>query len=225
MRIAFVGAGELSVMTARALIDRGHEVIIIEKEKGRIDELSEQLDCGFINGDGSKPPILKEAAPESTDILFCLTDNDQVNIIASLVGRSMGFSRVVTKISDTELEHICTELGLTDTIVPTRTISRFLADMAAGRDVFELSTMLRGEARVFSFVAREEHEGRINELDLPKTARIICFYRDGELNLAESESKLVKGDEVVVLTRSDVLGALRERFAPKTNAGENKKGG
>ncbi|MGD2080678.1 MAG: TrkA family potassium uptake protein [Nitrospirota bacterium] len=224
MRIAFVGAGELSVMTARALIDRGNEVIIIEKEKDRIDDLSEQLDCGFINGDGSKPPILKEAGPESTDILFCLTGNDQVNIIASLVGRSMGFSRVVTKITDTELEHICTELGLTDTIIPTRTISRFLADMAAGRDVFELSTMLRGEARVFSFVAREEHGGKISELGLPGAARIICYYRDGEFHLAGGEGKLQKGDEVVVLTRGDALEELRERFAPKAGArGDDRK--
>lgn len=225
MRIAFVGAGDLSVMTAKTLIERGNEVIIIERDKGRVDELSDKLDCGFINGDGSKPAILKEAGPENTDMLFCLTGNDQVNIIASLVGRSMGFSRVVTKIGDTELEHICTELGLTDTIIPTRTISRFLADMAAGRDIFEISTMLRGEARVFSFVAREEQGVKISELDLPKAARIICFYRDDEFHLGGGEEKLQKGDEVVVLTRSDSLEELRERFAPKSRTKGQDEGG
>ena len=61
-------------------------------------------------------------------MLFALTDNDQANILASLVGRSLGFKRVVTKIQDAELEHICKELGLEDIIVPSRTIGRFLAE-------------------------------------------------------------------------------------------------
>ncbi len=216
MRVVFVGAGQLSIMTAKALISRGNEVVIIEKDKTKIEELSEELDCGFLNGDGSKPAILKEAGPESTDVLFCLTNNDQVNVIASLVGRSLGFSRVVTKIEDPELEHICTELGLTDTIIPTRTISRFLADMAAGQDVFELSTMIRGEARIFSFVAREEHESQsLSELKLPDTARVICLYRDGKFLIADGDKNLRKGDEVVLLTRSENLKELRERFSAR----------
>ncbi len=223
MRMVFVGAGQTSVMTAEVLIKRGHEVVIIEKEKEKIEELAKDLDCGFLHGDGSKPAILKEANPEGTDILFCLTGNDQVNIIASLVGRSMGFQRVVTKISDTELEHICAELGLTDTIVPTRTISRFLADMAAGLDVFELSTMIKGGARIFSFVARGEHEVTVDELELPRNARVICLYRDEKFLIAEGGSKLRKGDEVVVLTQSENLTELRDRFSPKPKSENEEK--
>lgn len=215
MRIAFIGSSRLAVETARNLLKRGNEVVIIEKEKARIEELSAELDCGFLNGDGSKPAVLREADPGHTDILFCLTGSDEVNIIASLVGRSLGFSRVVTKIEEQELEHICTELGLENTIVPTRTIGRFLTDMAAGRDMLELSTMIRGDARVFSFVAREEDGKEIKELELPKKARVICFYRDEKFSWAEADTELQKGDEVIVLTHSDNLPDLREMFAPK----------
>lgn len=215
MRVAFVGTSKMAVMTARILLKRGHEVVIIEKDKARIDEISEELDCGFLHGDGSRPALLKEAGPKETDILFCLTGNDQANIIASLVGRSLGFARVVTRIEDSELEHICTELGLTDTIVPTQTASRYLADMAAGLDPLELSTMIRGEARFFSFIVGEGYEGPAEKLGLPDTARLICFYRDGNFNLAGPETKLSKGDEAVVLTESSSLAELRERFSPK----------
>lgn len=215
MRVAFVGASKLAVMTARILLKRGHEVVIIEKDKARIDELSEELDCGFLHGDGSRPAILKEVGPKETDMLFGLTGNDQANIIASLVGRSMGFARVVTRIEDPELEHICTELGLTDNIVPTRTTSRFLADMAAGLDPLELSTMIKGEARFFSFVVGEAEEGPVEKLELPEKARLICYYRDGNFNLADSDTKIQKGDEAVVLTHSGNLAELRERFSPK----------
>ena len=57
MRIAFVGAGEVTLRTAELLIARGHQVIIIEKSREKIDEISENFDCSFLNGDGSKPNI------------------------------------------------------------------------------------------------------------------------------------------------------------------------
>jgi len=225
LRIVFVGAGSLSVMTARALINYGHEIIIIERDRTRIDELSEELDCGFLHGDGSKPALLREADPENTDFLFCLTGSDQMNIIAGLVGRSQGFNSVVTKIEDRELEHICTELGLENTIIPTRTISRFLTDMVSGRDILELSTMIKGEARFFSFIVREEDEGAAGDLQLPKAARAICFYRDKEFRLIEEDSSLQKGDEVIILTHSKNLSDLRERWKPGSGNNRNVKGG
>jgi trk system potassium uptake protein TrkA len=164
MRIVFVGAGELSVNTARLLVERGHEVVIIEADRDRIEELSEELDCSFLRGDGSRPHILREADPKHTDLLFCLTDNDQNNIIASLVGRTLGFSRMVTRIQDPDFETICLELGLEDTIIPARTISRYLADIASGVDILELSTVLKGEARFYYFKVRKEHAGKISDL-------------------------------------------------------------
>jgi len=49
MRIAFIGAGEITVRTAELLIARGHEVIIIENNPEKIEELSDILDCSFLN--------------------------------------------------------------------------------------------------------------------------------------------------------------------------------
>lgn len=46
MRVTFVGAGEVTVRTAEILISRGHEVIIIEKDAGKIESLSDDMDCG-----------------------------------------------------------------------------------------------------------------------------------------------------------------------------------
>jgi len=134
MRAVFIGAGSLAVVTAKLIRERGEEVVIIEQDKERIDALADELDCGFLHGDGSKPAMLREANPEGTDVLFALTGNDQANILASLVGRSLGFKRVVTKIDDYEFEHICKELGLEDVIVPTRTVGRFLAERYAAKE-------------------------------------------------------------------------------------------
>ena len=203
MRVVFVGAGTLALMTARILLKRGHEIIVVERDKAVVDELAQQLECGILHGDGSKPAILREADPASADILFCLSSSDQANIIAGLVGRSLGFKRVVVKIDDPEFEHICIELGLTDTIIPARTIGRHLADMCEGQDPFELSTMIRDEARVLSFVVHERQQGPLTALQLPSDARVICIYRDKNLVLPNPETVLEADDEVVLITKRD----------------------
>jgi trk system potassium uptake protein TrkA len=210
MRAVFIGAGTLTLMTARFLLKRGHEVVIIERDKALAEELPQQLDCGVLQGDGSKPAILREADPDNTDILFCLASSDQANIIAALVGRSMGFKRVVAKIDDPEFEHICLELGLEDTIIPARTIGRHLADMCEGQDPLEVSTMIRDEARVLSFVVHEAQEGSIADLNLPKQSRVVCVYRDGGLVLPDEDLGLKAGDEIVLITDRDSVEKLTE---------------
>lgn len=212
MRVVFIGAGTLTVSTADMLIRRGHDVVIIDGDKERVQALSEELDCGFIHGDGTRPAILQEANPGQADFLFCLTDNDQSNIIASLVGRSQGFERVVTMIADSAFEHICTELGLSNTIVPNRTISRTLADMVEGHDILELSTMIKGEVRFFAFLVREEDEVPVSELKLPDHTAVVCIYRDDDFLLPDPERTLVEGEQVLLVTHRKHLEKLRQRW-------------
>ena len=215
MRTVFVGAGKVSIGTAKALIKKGHEVVIIELDKEKIDELSEEMDCSFLQGDGSQPNLLREVNPEQTDFLFCLTDSDQANVIASLVGRSLGFKRVVTGIGDPQFEGICHELELKDTIIPSRTISRYLEDMVGGTENLNLSEVLKDEARLFTFTAKEEDAVTAKDLKLPADAKVICYYREGKFSHADEETTFRIGDEVVILTHSKNMPALQERWEPK----------
>lgn len=212
MRVVFVGAGPLTVMTARLMLERRHDVVIIERDAARIEELAEELDCGFIQGDGSKPAILREAGPGETDVLFCLTDDDQDNIIAALVGRSLGFKRVVTRIDDPEYEHICMELGLVDTVVPDRAIARLLVEIAEGRDPLELSSVARGGMRFRGVVAGPEEAGPVEALGLPARTRAVLVYRDGRPLLLDPGTEIKAGDELVLVTHVDDLPALGERW-------------
>ncbi|MHB1215188.1 MAG: potassium channel family protein [Thiobacillus sp.] len=212
MRAVFVGAGSLAVLTVQCLLKRGHEVVMIESDKERIEALSEELDCGFLHGDGSKPALLREADPDKTDFLFCLTGNDQTNILASLAGRSLGYRRVVPKIDDPEFEHLCIELGLHDAIIPARTTGRYLADMFEGRDHMEIIALVKDEARVFSFIARKEDAMPINELNLPEDSRVMFLYRNEKFMLPEPDSTLKQGDEVMIVTHSKNIEKLHERW-------------
>jgi len=229
MRIVFVGTGKVAISTARKLLEAGHQVVFIETDKEKIDELSDDLDCGFMHGDGSSPHLLEEIGPKNTDVLFCLTGNDKDNMIAALVARSLGFPKVIVKVEDTALEHVCAELKLENIVVPNRAISRHLADMVEGRDVNDLSSAIKGEARFYSFIAGEAESGMVNELGLPDNARAICYYRDEEFHLADGETRLQPGDEVILLTFRKALEALKKKYParPPEEAGaaeENSPG-
>lgn len=213
MRIVFVGGTSLAVMATRLMLERGEEVVIIERDRARIEALSGELDCGFLHGDGSKPALLQEADPEHSDMLICVTNHDQSNIIASLVGRSLGFKRVITSISDPELQHICIELGLEDTIVPDRTIASYLLDLSRGVDSLEFSAMLKGDARLFTFVARSEDAGPLAKLELPPDTRVILVNRNDEFVPVDDDIELQEGDEVALVTRESNLEELAERWA------------
>ncbi|MEW6288331.1 MAG: NAD-binding protein [Thermodesulfobacteriota bacterium] len=215
MRIVFIGASEVSIGTAKALISKGHEVVIIETDKVKISELSSQLDCSFLQGDGSRPDILREVNPEQTDVLVCLSNSDQANVIASLVGRSLGFKRVVTSIADPQFESICLELGLKDTIIPSRTISRHLDDMIGGVENLELSVVIKDEARFFTLIAKEEDAVTSRELKLPADAKVVCYYRDDKFFHADEETRFRKGDELVILTHSKNIPELQDRWQGK----------
>jgi trk system potassium uptake protein TrkA len=217
MRLVFVGASSIALMSAQILLRQGHEVVIIEQDRERIAELSDEYACGFVHGDGSKPAILREVNPTATDFLFCLTGDDRVNIIASLVGRSLQFPHVVTRIDNPEFEHICVELGLQYTVIPDRSIARYLTDVVHGRDPLEISAMIKSDARFFSFVAKDDEAGAIEELKLPAACRVVCIYRGEDVLIPKRDDELIEaGDQIVLVVHSKNLSVVQERWPPQT---------
>lgn len=222
MRIVFVGASRLTLHTARLLLAEQHDVVVIEADSDCVRNITSELACGVIHGDGSTPVILREADPAVSDFLFCLTNNDQTNIIASLVGRSLGFNHVVTLIDAPEFEHICLELGLENTIIPSRAIARQLLDMVRGEIPLSISAHIKNDAALFSFVAGEEDEVPVAELKLPDDCRLIIVYHNDQFVLANEKTELKKGDEAVVLCHSDRVEELSKRWVHINNETTSK---
>lgn len=219
MRAVLIGASSTALATARVLLKHGHEVVLIERDKERAEAVARELDCGCLHGDGSRPALLKDADPGHTALLYCLTSDDKTNILASLVARTLGFERVVCKIQDPELVHLCVELGLEDVIVPAQTMGRRLAHMLEGRDPWEISAKIRGEAQLYSFVAGEDDAGPVAELALPKRTRVVCLYRDDAFRVPEDDERLEAGDELVLVTDAEGLDKLAQRWGPKPRHG------
>ncbi|WPL16467.1 Trk system potassium uptake protein TrkA [Thiorhodovibrio winogradskyi] len=222
MRTALIGSNSLTLSTAELLLEEGHEVVIIERDRNRIDVLSERLDAGFVHGDGTLPDVLRDAEPENTDVLFCLMESDQINILAGLIGRSLGFARVVPRVNDPQFQRIAAELGLEDTIMPNRAVAAHLSQMLSGGKSLELSSVIRGNAAIFSLIAKASEKGPIDNLKLPERTRIVCLYHDEQFYLPREVKALKTGDELILITSHQQLPELEQRFE-RGEAGDQLK--
>ena len=124
MRYVLVGASPLAVALARQLLEDRQEVVIIEVDKHRIEELSDELDCGFFAGDATRPEVLEQVGPTEDDVLICLSDRDPSNLVAAACGRRLGFGRAIVKLDDRALEPICHALELDEVLVPPEAVAR-----------------------------------------------------------------------------------------------------
>lgn len=90
-------------------------------------------------------------------------------------------------------------------------------DLVGGSEATEISTVIKHEARLFSFAAKEEDAGTIKALNLPEGARAICLYREEHFAHVDEDTTIRAADEVVILTGSKHLPELQERWSGKAN--------
>lgn len=215
MRIVFVGACERVLYAAKELREKGYEIIIIEKDEEKVKTLSEEIDCGWIRGDGSNPEILQETKPESVDFLFGFTDTDQTNILIGLLGKSLKFKEVVVIIRNTAFEKICQELGLENVFVPSQKIGNAIVGFIEKGETTEIRDYIKGDRDLFKLVIDEENTKPIKELDLPSSSEALGFYRDEQFHFVDEDSAFKKDDELILLIHKDDRKNLEKKFFGK----------
>lgn len=221
MRTTVLGASRFAIATIRHLIENGHEVVLIEQDRTRIDELAETLDCGMINGDGTLPHTLQEAFGDGSEVFLALTNTDNVNILAAAVARSIGYSRVITQLTRTELLPIIEQLGLGETVTPHETVARTLVDAIEQRDEVSTVGVLKNELRLI-LVKVPEHLAptTFEQLDLPSSASAIARIRGEEEERLTSDTEILPDDRLLLLAASGDHDGILEKFFGESNAGK-----
>lgn len=88
MNVVITGAGAVGFQLARQLVDTGHDVVLIEKDRGQANYVSSRLDCMVINDVGNNLTVLRNAGCETADYFIAVTDSDEVNMIACALVQS-----------------------------------------------------------------------------------------------------------------------------------------
>ncbi len=101
MRVVIVGLGEVGSYLAKILSSQEkYDVVGIDMSRKRLDVLEEVYDIQTIEGYGAAPHILRQAEVDKADIFLALTDNDEVNIVAALIVRSLGNAFTIARVSN-----------------------------------------------------------------------------------------------------------------------------
>ncbi|GGB17785.1 potassium channel family protein [Allosediminivita pacifica] len=213
MRIVIIGASRFGTATATRLSENGHEVVMVDHDAERLDALTEELDCGMIHGDGTLPSVQRDAFGDHADALVALTNQDDVNILAAAVGRSVGFERVVPQIVRPELLAVCEELGLKDLITPHATVARSLVDVIEDHNDATLDLRLHKGLQVMGYQIGKQRAGkRVCDLDMPRDSKVIAVTRGEDESLVFEDTELQEGDLLMIVAARGVKSELDSLF-------------
>ncbi|MFA8386337.1 MAG: TrkA family potassium uptake protein [Pelagibaca sp.] len=223
MRIVVVGASRFGQATTRQLLDKGHEVVLIDSNRSRLESLEEVLDCGMLHGDGSLPSIQREAFGDHADALVLLTNSDDVNILAAAVGQSIGFERVLPQIVREELISVCEELGLEDLIAPHSRVARSIVRLLEDNDDAAMELRFHKGLQMVGYQIPARLDGKtVGDLDLPERCRAIGIARGEDEDLVSEDTELHSEDKLVLLVDENVKSELDAYFSKDEESNENK---
>src|SRR5256885_4054239 len=87
MKIVVIGYGRVGSRTVTALLDRGHQITVVDKEASRLGRASQLEGVELVQGNGIDVDVQREAGIGEADILLAVTRDDNVNLMAAQVAR------------------------------------------------------------------------------------------------------------------------------------------
>ena len=128
MRVIIVGCGRVGSALANRLDEEGHQVLVLDKNQQAFRRLSEKFSGERMVGNGLVEEYVRIVLQEKTDILFVMTDKDNINLmISQWVKNKFKVNRVITEVHDSILAGLYKELGL-ETVCPTDLVLKELME-------------------------------------------------------------------------------------------------
>ena len=218
-KILIIGGGNIGFNLAKDLEEtvEGIRIKIIEKNKERAELIASELNNSIvINGDGLDEEILKEANLDEIETVLCLTNDDEDNIMASVLAeRSSPNKRTIALVNKQNYSLLQSSLNIDDLVDPRMmTVSTILKHVHKGT-IQTVYTLLDGEYEFIEAEILEDSElinTSIKDSNLPKEVRIGAIVRKKEVIIPNSQFKFEKKDLVVFLCKRDQLSIVENLF-------------
>ena len=221
MYIIIVGAGKVGWNLARELIDKDHEVTLIENNRDRYLSVEQELEHNIQYGDASELWVLERAGIQRADMVIAVTGDDEDNMLICQVAREKYLvEQIIARVNNPrnrqhfDLLDIKPSVSATDLIlrlieheVPQYGLVHLLDLQDEGLEIIELQ--LTDESKV----AGE----RVADLEMPEGSLLISVLRGGKGFVPGPETVLEAGDEILAVLDPGLEEDLKELFGPGDN--------
>jgi trk system potassium uptake protein TrkA len=218
-RILIVGGGNVGLSLALEIEESYPRISpkIIEYNRDRAGEIAEQLHRTIVlNGDVLDREILNEANVQATETVIAVTNDDEVNILASLLAKREGAQRAVTLVNNMTFEPLLASLGI-DVVVNPRaiTVSRILQYVRRGR-ICGVHSLRDGLAEIIEAEAMETSPlvgVPIKDVHLPVGMVAGAVIRGEEVIIPRGSTVIQPKDRVVIFTVAEGVKHLEKMFS------------
>lgn len=215
MYIIVVGGGKVGYYLAKQLLADGHEVVVVEKNKQKVDHLNNDLGNVAIQGDGSDAGPMLEAGMNRADIVVAATGDDEDNlIVCQMAKKKFGVHRTIARINNPKNEHIFGVLGIDSTVSYVDVLVAQIEREIPAHSLIHLLTLRDVGA---TFLEKEVPPGSaivgkpISSLNLPEDCIVALVIREGKAIIPKGSTELQVHDQIVMVTaieHEDVLDRL-----------------
>lgn len=209
MKIVIIGAGSVGFQLARMISQREHDVIIVEREQEKIDQVAEHLDCRIVVGSGVSPQVMREIGMEDCDLVAAVTNRDEINIIACQTAHALGAKVKVARVRQEEYyqDHRLLLDGIDMAINPDHEAVHAIREVLFQTGATEIHDFANGKVRVIG--ARVEADSRVAGVSLSELHRelgarmalVITIVR-GEETLIPKGRTVIQADDLVFMAGS-----------------------
>lgn len=221
--IIIVGGGSIGLSLIHRIKETQNNVNlkVIERNMERALYLSEALeDVLILNASGLDKKVLEEANISSTDTLIAVTENDETNILVSLLARQYGCGRVIPLVNRESYNALTGTLGLGAVVSPKAiTVSTIMRHVRRGR-VKAIHNLIGNFAEVLEIEASEQSSilnTALRDVNFPDDVFVCAIVRDNEIIIPNSNSVIKAGDHVVILAGQDQAPKVEKMFSTQVD--------
>lgn len=203
-RIFICGGGNIGQRLAHNLENR-YQVKLIERNRDRCVMLSENLRKTIVlQGNAANKDLLLEENIESTDVFCAVTNDDEANIMASLLAKRLGVRKVLTLINNPDYVDLIQGGEIDVAISPQQTTIGSLLTHVRRGDVVNVHSLRRGAAEAIEAIAHGDHRSskvvgkRLDEITLPEGTTIGAIVRHNEVLIAHDHLRVQPDDHVIL---------------------------
>ncbi|MDR3710299.1 MAG: NAD-binding protein [Capsulimonadaceae bacterium] len=216
MYVIVVGAGKVGYYLSKRLMNEGHEVLLMEKDRRRAAMLVEELGDVVMQGDGCEIRVMSEAGFGRADTIVAVTGDDEDNlVVCQMAKRQFSVPRTIARVNNPINEDLFSKLGIDTSVSSTALIYNMIDQQIEPGQIIPIGALRKGNIEIVTINISENSPvlGRpVKDIGLPDRALIISIIRDENALLPQGDTRFMPGDSVIALVSTQDESSLRSVF-------------